>query len=75
MAQDVSAYVTLTTRTWPRFALGLYVDTQRGRILSAIVPPVEREDLPAAIEEALAPVLPEARWVGVGLTPLDPPPD
>lgn len=75
VAHEVSAYVTLTTRTWSRFALGLYVDTQRGPILSAIVPPVEREDLPEAIEEAPAPVLPAAQWVGVGLTPLDPSPD
>ena len=72
VAQQVCAYVALTTRDWPRFTLGLYVGYGPRPILRAIVPPDDRNELSAAIRAALAPVLPHTSLVSVGLTPLNP---
>ncbi len=73
VAQEVCAYVVLTTRTWDRFSLGIYVDLKL--VVSALVPDnTNRDDLSELIIEALASA-PIGSDVGVGLTelPVTPP--
>lgn len=71
VVQQVCAYVTLTTRAWPRFALGVYVDGQLLLSDNDVLPSTWRETT-SAIRAALTAVLPQAHTVSVGLTPLTP---
>ena len=73
VGQEVCAYVTLTTRTWDRFSLGLYVDLEL--VASALVPDkTSRDELSELIVQALASAS-VGSDVGVGLTRLPTPPE
>jgi hypothetical protein len=67
VADDVWAYLLLTTHSWRCFSLGLYIDYVR--VLTAEVDGPGRDHLRPRIHAALQELPPAAREIQVGLSP------